>query len=102
MSSGSPITKQAGISKIYASSFIHATLWAFVTAKRQEGKSVSEGILDFIQLIGCEDLEIKSLQKTYERMNSDYKECFKGIAEDAKDIFRTEPEKYYILKEVVK
>jgi|GEM_PF-4234879 len=84
--------EQAGIKTIYASNFLHAALWAFVSGQRQAGKDINESIRCFMKFMDCEDVEFNSLKQTYYRKNSEYVQSATAMKADTKQVFDCQPD----------
>jgi hypothetical protein len=83
-------SEQTGIQLIYASNFLHTSLWSFVTGQKLCGKEVNESIKTFMSYFNLEDIEFGSLKQAYYRKNAEFMKCAKGISTDAKVVFDAE------------
>jgi len=81
-------SEQLGIKNIYASNFLHTTLWAFVTGQRQSGKDVKSAVRCFIQFFGVEEIDEGTLRLAFYRKDNEVKKCMPGISDDVKTVFR--------------
>ncbi len=89
----SSLVANADIKSIYAGSWFHNTLWAYVSAQRRCGISLAEAVDDFIDFFGTEELEKRTLQKIYDRKNKEYQTHASGIREDMNDLMELEADK---------
>ena len=79
---------QIGMKDIYASNFLHTTLWAFISGQRMCGKDVSEAIRSFINYFGMEETDEGTLRGIFYRKDKEFKKCATGICSDAKSVFK--------------
>lgn len=84
------ISDQIGIQSIYASNFLHNSLWVFVNAQILCGVPRITAIRNFMQYFNVTDLDETLLCQVYYRKNEEYKKCAGGISNDAIAVMKVE------------
>lgn len=86
------LASQIKINTLYASTFLHTTLWAFVTAQRQCGVGLNASIRGYMHYFDVNDLEFNALKHAYKRKNDEFRRNKKEISDDARVVFDVGPD----------
>lgn len=86
---GLTIEQKIDIPLIYRSTFIHNSLWAWVSAKREEGYTVFDAVRTFREYMGMHDFAVRDLYAIYCRKQQEF---VQSVRKDVDRLHvRTEP-----------
>jgi len=81
-------TEFLNLNKIYTSTFVKTSLWAFVTGQVLTGRDINSALRSFSEYFNCDDLDLNTLRHAYYVQNTRMKECMSGISSDTKVVFK--------------
>ena len=79
---------QIELKQVYTSTFLHTTLWAYVTAQRQMGTDIRTAIVNFVGFFNIDEIDHETLRAAYYRQEKEIRRCMPGMSVDLKNAFR--------------